>query len=230
MQLYHHPLCAPSRAVRLLCGEFGLELELIEERTWDRRTEFLAMNPTGQTPLLIDEQVGTVPNTLIIAEYLDETRGLALADRRLLPENIKDRIEVRRLSHWFNTKFFDEVGGPLVHEKVYKRYMTNAHPGAGAPDMLVIRAAKHNIRYHLQYMSWLLQERKWLAGAQMTLADLVAAAHLSTVDYLGDIPWEEDDALKTWYASIKSRPSFRTLLADRLPGVTPSAHYTNLDF
>jgi glutathione S-transferase len=227
--LYHHPLCPHSRFVRLVIGEFGLEVELVEERAFERRTEFLLINPAGTTPVFSEEQSGPVPGASIIAEYLDETRGLALGDRRLLPADPRGRIEVRRLVDWFNGKMHDEVTGYLVTEKVFKRYMT-PEQGGGAPDMAAIRAARSNIRYHLAYIGFLMGSRRWLAGEKLSYADLAAAAQLSAADYLGDVPWNENEAAKNWYARVKSRPSFRTLLTDRVPGMEAAAHYADLDF
>jgi glutathione S-transferase len=228
-KLYHHPLCPHSRFVRCVFGEFGMEPELIEERPFDRREEFLILNPAGRTPVLVEEGVATAPGAGVIVEYLDETRGLAMADRRLLPEAPDARIEVRRLLDWFNDKFFTEVSGFLVHEKVYKRFMP-VERGGGAPDMELVRAARNNIRYHLRYIGWLAAHRNWLAGDQITYADFAAAAHLSSVDFLGDVPWSEDEGAKQWYARVKSRPSFRSILSDRLPGITPGPAYADLDF
>ena len=227
--LYHHPLCPHSRFIRIVLAEYGLEAELVEERAFERRREFLALDPAGQTPVLVDNDTGVVPGANIIAEYLDETRGLALGDRRLLPEGPAARVEVRRLMEWFNAKFFVEVSNPLVTEKIYKRFMPNEQ-GGGGPDMELVRAGRNNIRYHLRYIGWLTGQRNWLAGDDMSYADLAAAAHLSSVDFLGDVPWSEDEAAKNWYARVKSRPSFRALLNDRLPGLTPSPSYANLDF
>ena len=96
--------------------------------------------------------------------------------------------------------------------------------------METLRAAKSNIRYHLAYIGWLIRTRDWLAGDNLTYADLAAAAHLSAADYLGDVPWDEDETAKNWYARIKSRPSFRALLDEALPGLPPSPSYANLDF
>ena len=224
--LYHHPLCPHSRFVRLVMGEFGMEPHLIEECAFERRRDFLALNPAGTTPVLVEEQARCVPGAAIIAEYLDETRGLALADRRLMPEDPLTRVEVRRLMDWFHVKFFGEVSDWLVTEKIYKRYMQ----GGGAPNMELVRAARQNIRYHLRYIGWLVSKRNWLAGDRLTYADLAAAAHLSCVDFLGDVPWNEDEAAKLWYARVKSRPSFRALLNDRMPGLTPDPVYADLDF
>jgi len=229
ISLYHHPFCPHSRFVRLALAEFGIEPALIEERPWERRREFLLLNAEGATPVMAEESVPSVPGAQAIAEYLDETRGLALGDRRLMPEDPLGRVEVRRLMHWFNVKFFSEVSQLLVTEKIYRRFMS-PRQGGGGPDMEAVRAGRANVRYHLRYIGHLIGARNWLAGPRMSYADLAAAAHLSCVDYLGDAPWDESETAKTWYARIKSRPSFRALLGDRMPGMTPSPTYADLDF
>jgi glutathione S-transferase len=206
--LFHHPFCPHSRFIRLALGEYGLDLRLVEERAWERREGFLALNPAGTTPVLFAEGWPAIPGVGVIAEYLDEAHGNVLAERRLLPSAMGERIEVRRLMAWFNEKFFEEASNPLVTERIYKRFMSE-DDGGGPPAADVIRAAKANVRYH---------------------ADLAAAAHLSAIDYLGDVPWIEDDAAKAWYARVKSRPSFRPLLSEWLAGVPASRTYVDLDF
>ncbi len=227
--LFHHPFCPQSRFVRLVLGEYGLDLKLVEERAWERREAFLALNPAGATPVLIAERLPPIPGAGIIAEYLDETHGAGQEERRLLPTSPGERIEVRRLMAWFNDKFFEEASNPLVTERIYKRFM-DEQDGGGAPAADVIRAAKVNVRYHLAYIGWLAKTRNYLAGDRITYADLAAAAHLSAIDYLGDVPWSEDDAAKAWYARVKSRPSFRPLLSEWLAGVPASRTYVDLDF
>jgi glutathione S-transferase len=229
LTLFHHPFCPHSRFVRLALGEHGLEVRLVEERPWERREVFLTLNPAGTTPVLVEEGCPPVPGAAIIAEYLDETHGTALGGHRLLPRELGARVEVRRLTSWFNDKFFAEVSGPLVNERIFKRYMTAAQ-GGGPPDTDAIRAAKSNIRYHLAYIGWLVRTRDWLCGDRLSFADLAAAAHLSSIDYLGDVPWSEDEAAKHWYARVKSRPSMRPLLADMNAGIPPSPTYADLDF
>jgi glutathione S-transferase len=227
--LYHHPLCAQSRFVRLLLGEYGIEPQLVEENSYERRREFLALDPAGQTPVLVDPPNHVVPGAGPIAEYLDETRGSGLGKHRLLPVDTDARVEVRRLLDWFNRKFVDEVTSLLVNEKVFKRYMSREQ-GGGAPDTDLVRAARANIRTHMRYIGYLAGRRKWLAGSALSHADLAAAAQLSCVDFLGDVPWDESEAAKVWYARMKSRPSFRPLLADKLPGLAPAPIYADLDF
>jgi glutathione S-transferase len=229
LTLFHHPFCPHSRFIRLALGEHGIAARLVEERVWERREEFLVLNPACTTPVLVEEGHPPVPGAGIIAEYLDETRGTELGDLRLLPGATGGRVEVRRLMSWFNDKFFAEVTGPLTMERLYKRHLP-VSAGGGPPDASVIRVARHNMRYHLAYIGWLVRTRDWLAGDRMSYADLAAATHLSAADYLGDVPWTEDEIAKTWYARVKSRPSFRPLLAETLAGIPPSETYANLDF
>jgi glutathione S-transferase len=229
LTLFHHPICPHSRFVRLILEEYGLPVRLVEERVWERRPEFLTLNPAATTPVLVEEGGPAVPGAGVIAEYIDETRGTAAPERRLMPGDPGARVEVRRLMSWFNDKFFEEASGPLVMERVYKRYIP-AGSGGGAPDTEMLRAAKSNIKYHLAYVGWLVRARDWLAGDSLTYADLSAAAHFSAADYLGDVPWDEDETAKNWYARIKSRPSFRALLSEVLRGLPPSRTYADLDF
>ena len=228
-QLYHHPLCPHSRFIRLVLAEYGVEPELVEERVFERRREFLLLNPAGQTPVLQDASGAVVSGSGPISEYLDETLGQGNTERRLFPADPVARAEVRRLLAWFNGKFFTEVSNWLVTEKVYKRFM-QPEQGGGAPEMDLVRAARTNIRHHLRYIGYLVGQRNWLAGGELSYADLAAAAHLSSVDFLGDVPWSEDEMAKHWYARVKSRPSFRSLLSDRVLGITPAAAYSDLDF
>jgi glutathione S-transferase len=227
--LHHHPLDPHSRFVRLCLAETGIPTDLVEERPWERSEDLLVLNPAGTVPVFVDDNDLVIPGQAIIADYLDEAYGESLGDRRLLPETLEERIEVRRLTEWFAGKFHTEVSDYLLTEKVLKRYMPSTQ-GGGAPDVTAIRAAKTNVRYHLRYVGYLVRRRNWLAGERLTYADLAAAAELSVVDYLGDVPWDEDLAAKDWYARIKSRPSFRPLLTETVRGTAPSPTYADLDF
>ena len=229
LTLLQQPLCPLSRFVRLMLAEYDIEVGLVEERFWERREEFLVLNPAGTMPVLITDGIPPVPGAAIIAEFIEETVRPPEGVNGLLPPEPRDRVEVRRLASWFNDKFHAEVSGPLVTERVFKRHMT-LEQGGGPPDTAALRAARHNIRYHLAYIGWLARSRNWLAGDRLSLADLAAAAHLSSVDYLGDVPWNEDEAARVWYARVKSRPSFRPLLSETLAGIPPAKHYADLDF
>lgn len=228
MQLYHQFFCPHSRFVRLVLDEYGVDVQLVEEHEWKRRPEFLTLNPAGSVPVLVDGAL-SVPGAGVIAEYLDESFGSQVADKRLMPSGTAERVEVRRLLVWFNSKFFAEVSELIAREKIWKRYM-RPDEGGGPPDSFAIRAARANIAEHLRYLGWLAKTRKWLAGDKLSYADLAAAAHLSTCDYFGDVPWQEDENAKNWYARVKSRPSFRMLLSETIPGLPAASNYANLDF
>jgi glutathione S-transferase len=228
--LHHYPLSAGSRFVRILFAELGEQVTLIEEQPWERSETLLALNPAGMVPVLIDDDDTVVAGAAIIGEYLAETRGARIGEMApLMPPAPGARAEVRRLIDWFLGKMEAEVSGYLVTEKVYKRRMPVAE-GGGPPDAAAIRAARTNIRHHLRYIGYLTARRNCLAGRDLTYADLAAGAALSVVDYLGEVPWEEDAAACAWYARIKSRPSFRPILADAVRGMPAAAHYADLDF
>lgn len=219
--LYHLWLSPYSRKVRLALREKGLDFELQVEKVWERREAFLALNPAGQVPVLVEEDGLAVIDSQAICEYLDE----AYPERQLMGYDLPARAETRRLVAWFDLKFGREVTENLVGEKINKRFM-----GMGHPDSAAIRAGKHNLHTHLAYIGYLAERRSWLAGDQFGLADIAAGAHLSCIDYLGDVPWDDHPSARDFYARIKSRPSFRPLLADHIPGLPPPRHYADLDF
>ncbi|MGE0503251.1 MAG: glutathione S-transferase family protein [Rhizobiaceae bacterium] len=229
LTLFHHPMFASCRFVRLAFGEYGEELALIEEKPWTRRKEFLSLNAAGTIPVLLAEGDAPVVGAQVIAEYIDETRGALKRDKRLMTENPLDRAEIRRLVDWYLEKTDAEVTRVLVRERVLKPLMTSPE-GGGPPDSGAIRAARANVKQHLKYTNWLAGTRNYLTGPRLTYADLAAAASLSILDYLGEIPWGEFPAVRDWYTRIKSRPSFRPLLADRVRGLSPVSHYADLDF
>jgi glutathione S-transferase len=227
--LHHYPLSAASRFVRLVLAEYGEGADLVEERPWERDEAFLKLNPAGTLPVLVDDNEAIVVGGPVIAEYLFETRGARFGEDRLLPASPIERAETRRLVSWFGTKMNEEVTRYLVTEKVLKRKMGSQN-GGGAPDAAAIRAGRANIRTHLNYIGYLADRRNWLVGRELSLADLAAAAELSCADYLGEVPWEENAAAKAWYVRIKSRLSFRPILADAVRGTPPARHYADLDF
>lgn len=219
--LYHLWLSPYSRKVRVFLKEKKLDFEMKVERARERRPEFLAMNPAGQVPVLVDEDGTVVVDSAAICEYLDEV----YPEPPLVGSDAKQRAEARRLAAWFDLKFGREVTENLVGEKMTKRFL-----GLGEPSSAAIRAGLHNIHYHLDYIGYLAERRNWLAGEAFSLADIAAGAQLSTVDYIGDVPWDQHPRAREWYARLKSRPSFRPLLGDHVPGAPPPAHYANLDF
>ena len=218
--LFHVPLSPFCRKVRLSLAEKKIECQLIEERYWEQDMDFLRRNPAAKIPVLkIDGK--TMAESAAICEYLEEVYPTP----SLMPSDPDGRYEVRRLVMWFDDKFHHEVTSNIVYERVNKKVM-----GQGHPEGRNIRIGLQKIKFHLDYMEQLLDHRRWLAGDAMTLADFAAAAHLSSLDYISDVDWNRSQIVKDWYAKIKSRPAFRSILADQVPGFRPPAHYADLDF
>lgn len=220
-KLYHFWLCPFSRKIRFLLAEKKLSFEKMIVKPWERNESFVPLNPEGLPPVLIDDDGKSIANAYPITEYLEEV----YFEPSFLGKISVQRAEIRRLVAWFDEKFNGEVTHNLVYEKVLRRKM-----GQGQPDSTAIRIGNANIHDHLEYISWLCDRRKWLGGNEFSLADMSAAAHLSCIDYLGDIPWEKHPGAKVWYARVKSRPTFREILSDVIPGLSPAPHYTDLDF
>ncbi len=222
--LYHWPLDPFSRMARLALAEKRLTFKLSRVEHTDDPAKILTLNPAGTTPVLRDES-GAEPIVVVearpILEYLDEAREAA----PLLPADIAARAEVRRLVEWFSVKFHAEVNAYILHERLEKSLI-----GGGSPDAGLMREGRSHLRWHMAHINHLIESRDWLAGTNLTQADIAAAAQLSCLDYLGEVPWDEFALAKSWYGRFKSRPSFRALLTDVLPGMPPAKHYADLDF
>ena len=221
-QLYQFPLCPFSRKVRLTLAEKGIAHELKRVSPWVDDDEFSDLNPAGETPVLVDEQKGIVLiDSGAICEYFEETVERA----PMVPGTSVNRAEVRRLVAWFDGKLHRDVVAPLMEERMRKRLVSRAPPDTGE-----LRKAMTAGNGHLDYIDYLLDHRRWLAGPALTLADLAAAAQLSVADYLGGVDWRGHKQTMDWYAVMKSRPSFRPLLGERMEVIMPPAHYDKVDF
>ncbi|WP_033922598.1 glutathione S-transferase family protein [Sphingomonas sp. 37zxx] len=221
-QLYQFPLCPFSRKVRILLAEKGVGYEPVRESPWLRRDEFLDMNPAGQTPVMVhrDRPGRPMIDSMAICEYFEET----VEKSAMINGTAADRAEIRRLVTWFDTHFYRDITAPLLKERMEKRLVLRESPDSGR-----LREAMKAAVSHLDYIDYLLDHRKWIAGSTISLADLAAAAQISIADYLGGIDWKSHIPTKRWYAGMKSRPSFRPLLAERMEVVSPHADYEKLD-
>ena len=217
--LYHLWLHPFSRKVRLALSEKQIEYTLQVEKIWQRRPDFLTMNPAGDVPVLVEQDGQAICNSNVICEYLEEVYPQV----NLIGSDPMERAEARRLVGWFDVKFNHEVTQNIVGEKLMKQFLK-----LGEPHGPSIRAGMANIHYHLDDIAFLMEHRSWLAGDHITLADLAALAHLSAIDYIGDVPWEEHPAALDWYKRMCERPSFQALLDDTIPGIPPSGRIAHM--
>jgi glutathione S-transferase len=222
--LFHFPFHPASRAARLALGEARIEWEDAPVRPWEADCPVHDLNPSGLPPVFQTTERGR-PLTLcelpaILGWIEDHQKG-----DLLLPLDAAERGETRRLAGWFDRRFTDEVDAILLHERMEKPLLK-----LGPPEARALREGRDSLKLHLAMLDELAATRDWLAGRRLTQADLIAAAHLSVLDYFGEVPWANWLSLKTWYSKIKSRPCFRPLLGDRFPGVPAAAWYADLDF
>jgi len=220
--LFHYALCPFSRKVRLALHEKKLPTHLEPEPIWKKRPEFFDLTPTGQVPVLVEDGI-VISGSQAIVEYLEDSEpssGTSLA-----PNSARERAEVRRLVDLIDDHFYHQVTQNIVYEKTLKRLCE----GMG-PDSKNLRQGMQHMGPQMEYFSWLLEKRDWLSGPSLTWADLALAGHISCIDFLGHLPWENFPEIKQWYMRLKSRPSFQPLLNDNIPGLTPASHYRLLDF
>ena len=222
--LYHFAFDPGSRAARLALGEAKVPFTETPVRPWEDGCPVASLNPSGMPPVLQIAEAGrslTLCEPAAILGWLEDRSK----DPVLMPSDPAERAETRRLVAWFDRRFTDEVNAVLLHERMEKPLLR-----LGPPEARALRAGRDALRSHLAMMEGLLTTRDALVGRRIGQADIVAAAHLSVLDYFGEVAWASWPALKTWYMKLKSRPSFRPLLADRFPGAHASAWYADLDF
>ncbi|MEO0031109.1 MAG: hypothetical protein RIS94_867 [Pseudomonadota bacterium] len=220
-QLYQFPLCPFSRKVRLLLSEKGVAYDLVRENPWEARDEFQNLNHALRTPVITNPERGIVlSDSRAICEYFEETVDKA----PMINGTATNRAEIRRLIAMFDENFFNAVTGPLLDERMKKRLFFRQ-----PPDSKVLRETIRLANHYLDYVDFLIDNRPWLAGAQMSLADLAAAAQISVADYLGGIDWSQHEQARSWYSVFKSRPSFRPLLSERMDVIQPPAHYADVN-
>ena len=219
--LYQMPLSPFSRKVSFFLREKNIDFEIRNEPVWEKREKFIKLNPAGKVPVFIDDDGIAISESNAICEFIEEKTP----EPNLIGKDIYSKAEIRRIVGWFDDKFAKEVMSKLIYEKIFKNFSS-----LGAPDSKVIQDGVKNLRNHMQYICFLIEKRKWLAGDDFSLADITAASFISAIDYIGDIAWEDYQEAKTWYVRVKSRKSFKPILEEKIANFPPVGHYSNLDF
>ena len=219
--LYQMPLSPFSRKVSFFLREKNIDFEIRNEPVWEKREKFIKLNPAGKVPVFIDDDGIAISESNAICEFIEEKTP----EPNLIGKDIYSKAEIRRIVGWFDDKFAKEVMSKLIYEKIFKNFSN-----LGAPDSQVIQDGVRNLRNHMQYICFLIEKRKWLAGDDFSLADITAASFISAIDYIGDIAGEDYQEAKTWYVRIKSRKSFKPILEEKIANFPPVKHYSNLDF
>jgi glutathione S-transferase len=211
-RLTHLMMSPPSRFVRLLIGEKRLTCDATN-----------AEDMFAHLPVFTDLDGTKCEGLWAIVDHLEGS----YPDHPMVPEDANQRGETLRLLDWALGPFQENVTRRIVYEKAAQKF-TGA-PARRAPDMEVIRMGRDMLRTALTQLGEAAERNGYLVSRDCTMGDLAVAAHLSALDYFGEVPWKDFSAAAEWYLRIKSRPSFRTLLSDRLPGQPPVSYYAELD-
>ena len=217
--LHHYFLCPASRFVRVILEEKKIKFNLQIENYWNPQKSYLLMNPAGYFPILKYENNSPIVGSNVIMEYLDasyESNSLF---------NDKFNSEIRRLVFWFENIFKRDVIAPILFEKIYKRFEENKNP-----DSIVLRKSIENLKFHLNYFNILIGQSDWLVGDKISYADIYFSANMSVLDYIDELNFQNFDELKELYYRVKSRPSFKKILIDRIVGLNPGKNYQNFDY
>ena len=223
-KLYHHPLCPFSRKIRIFLAAKEIEFELVVENFWERRKEFLAINPASAVPVLFDQENNFfICNSSAIIEYIEEKHCKNI---NFIGDSLVGKAEARRIQGWFDDKFYYEVSKYILAEKYFNRFSPISHQ----PNSEILAIARHNLNSHLGYIEYLIENQKYLARDQISIADFAALGHISVLDYFGDINWRHHEEIKNWYSLIKSHKFFSQILKDRVANIPPPDNYSKLDF
>ena len=212
-RLIHLMLSPGCRLARLMVAEKRVACDSVQ-----------AADGRNPMPVLVEMDGTRCEGVWAILDYLEGH----YPDHPLAPEDEGERRQSLRWLDWAMGPFHEQVTQRIVYEKAGQRF-TGA-PARRGPDKNVIRLGREEIKAALAEIGKAAESNGNLAGRAPSLGDLAVAAHLSTLDYFGEVPWEEYPACTEWYVRMKSRPSFRSILADRVPGQPPVAHYAELDF
>jgi glutathione S-transferase len=212
-RLIHLMLSPASRLARLMVAEKRIACDPVQNE-----------DLKNALPVFIDMDGTRVEGLWAIVDHLEGN----YPDHPLAPADDAERRASLRWLDWAMGPFHEQVTQRIVYEKAGQRF-TGA-PARRAPDMNVIRAGREELKQALIAIGKAGEQHGNLAGRLVSLGDLAVAAHLSTLDYFGEVPWNEFPTAAEWYVRLKSRPSFRSILADRVPGQPPVSHYAELDF
>ena len=216
IKLHYFVLCPFARKIKITLAEKALNYELIRENIVHEQDNRKTVRSFEEMLVLRDGNQ-KYTNHIAIDEYLEER----YPRHSLLADSLQVRANIRMISNLFDNQFYHQVVKKILYERLYKS-VTNRR----APDSNLIRKVRQDIALYLDYIEKLLSaSAKWLAGEQLSRADIVVASHISVLDYFGDIPWSHNQEVREWYAVFKSRPSMKTILEDRIAGFDPAPDY-----
>jgi glutathione S-transferase len=201
MKLYMTPLSPNAQRVRLTAAVLGLQLEekLVDLARGEHRSpEYLAINPNGAIPTLVDGDF-VLTESRAIVQYLAGKQPEA----GLVPRDEAARADVTRWQFWDASHMSPHVVGGLTFEKLIKPML-----GMGDPDPRKVEDALASFRRYAAVLNKRLDGKSYLVGAALTVADLSIASTLMYAKQV-DLPLAEFPHVAAWYARITSLEAWK---------------------
>ena len=193
MKLYYNPLSPNVRRVRLTAAVLGIDLEeklLDFSKGEHKNPEYLALNPNGAVPTLVDGSF-VLTESRAIMQYLASKKP----ETGLLPRDEAQRADVTRWQFW-DAAHFSPHAATIAFERLLKGMM-----GLGDPDLARVQEALANFRRFAAVLNQRLQGRSFVVGNTMTIADLTLASSLMYASKI-ELPLGEFPHIDGWLRQI----------------------------
>lgn len=200
MKLYGFPPSPNTWKVRAVAAHLGLPLEfewIDLSKGQQRSPEFLALNPTGRTPVLVDGDF-TLWESAAIMQYL-----AGLKSNALWPDDARTRADIMRWQSWQLAHWSKEACEPLIFERLVKPLLK-----LGAPDAACVAAGIEAFNREARVLDDHLAKRPYLVGSALTLADFSVAAPLVYAKE-ADLPVAPYANLRAWFDRVFGLPAWR---------------------
>ncbi len=218
--VHYHALCPFSKQFIVLLSELGLKYNIIKEDYWLKNPAFVRLSPWLELPvIIIDETI--VTGIYPCLEYLIDLKK----DSHLFGNDPQILVCIRQIINWFNQHCYYEVVKNIINEKLIKPDLKKEYT-----DSNILRASKTALHKHMMQLNAIISTQQYIVSESITYADISAASHFAVLDYFNEINWQNYPKIKDWYCLIKSRPSFRATLYEKVKGINPPKHYLELDF
>jgi glutathione S-transferase len=208
MKLYGFPPSPNTWKVRAVAAHLGIPLEfaLIDLTKGQQRTpDYLALNPTGRTPTLVDGDLVLWESTAIM-QYLASQKP-----NSLWPDNLRARADIMRWQSWHLQHWSKEACEPLVFQRLVKKRLN-----LGPPDAAIVERGIEGFHREARVLDAHLSKQPYLTGSELTLADISVAASI-TYSKEAEIPVEPYQHIQDWFTRVSALPAWRQTAPEPLP-------------
>ena len=204
MKLYGFPPSPNTWKVRAVAAHLRVPLELeFIDLTKPRTPDYLAINPTGRTPTLVDGDF-TLSESNAIMQYL-----ASRTFNSLWPDDVRTRVDIVRWQSWQLAHWSADACLPLIFQRLVKKFLN-----LGAPDEAVVAKATECFNREARMLDAHLAKQPYLVGDAVTLADFGVAASLFYAKE-GELPLASYPHIQDWFGRVSALPAWRDTAPQR---------------